>query len=102
MARELAEKVCSELRKRGTNFSVSIGPPVEFIRDIASSYSGAVEVSVYHFFHSDIDLVNYENVNEMAISYDLQAMTTVEKKCWLPRKGCRSRKHFEFYRDWLL
>ncbi|MDQ0876169.1 YesN/AraC family two-component response regulator [Paenibacillus sp. V4I3] len=79
LAREMAEKVCSELRKRGTNCSVSVGPTVSFLRDLAHSYSGAVEVSVYHFFHTDAGLVNYEIVSEMEVSYDLQAMATVEQ-----------------------
>ncbi|MFD0693674.1 response regulator [Paenibacillus sp. GCM10027628] len=75
----LARRVYNGLRQKGMEVCVSVGPSVPSLLDLTASYSGAAEVSVYHFFNDDEGPVDYESTARFSVSYDLQAMTKAEE-----------------------
>ncbi|MCY9663477.1 response regulator [Paenibacillus alginolyticus] len=76
--KEWAQHVYEDLRQRGIECCLSIGPRVDSLRHIADSYAGALEASVHHFFHVSGGPLDYETIHHRQISYDLNAVSIVD------------------------
>ncbi|OCT15368.1 hypothetical protein A8709_14885 [Paenibacillus pectinilyticus] len=77
--KEWTQKLYKDLQQQGSECCLSIGPRVDALSDIASSYAGAQEASIYGFFHSVGGPLDYETIHHKEISYELSELSIVDE-----------------------
>ena len=76
----LAKRLYDELRGRGKPVLIAVGPRVASLRELAVSYSGAVEAAIPFFYQPDASgLVDSETAERPAFSYDIDSVRLVER-----------------------